>query len=64
MKRMILTEEQFGTVSDRIDEIIKLSISGILGNSRASLVDIKNAAKEAKDALFEAIIGNDGGDAA
>ena len=64
MKRMILTEEQFGTVSDRIDEIIKLSISGILGNARANLLDIKNAAKEAKDALFEAIVGNNGPEAA
>ena len=61
---MILTEEQFGTVSDRIDEIIKLSISGILGNARANLLDIKNAAKEAKDALFEEIVGNNGPEAA
>ncbi len=61
---MILTEEQFGVVSNKIDEIIKLAFSGILGNARASLVDIKSAAKEAKDALFEATIGNDGPDAA
>lgn len=61
---MILTEEQFGVVSDKIDEIIKLAFSGILGNARASLVDIKRAAKEAKDALFEATIGNDGPGAA
>lgn len=61
---MILTEEQFGVVSDKIDEIIKLAFSGILGNTRASLVDIKSAAKEAKDALFEATIGNDGPGAA
>lgn len=61
---MILTEEQFGVVSDKIDEIIKLAFSGILGNARASLVDIKSAAKEAKDALFEATIGNGGPDAA
>ena len=61
---MILTEEQFGVVSDKIDEIIKLAFSGILGNARASLVDIKSAAEEAKDALFEASIGNDGPGAA
>ena len=61
---MILTEEQFGVVSDKIDEIIRLAFNGILGNARASLVDIKAAAKEAKDALFEATIGNNGGDAA
>ena len=61
---MILTEEQFGVVSDKIDEIIKLAFSGILGNARANLVEIKSVAKEAKDALFEAIIGNDGPDAA
>ena len=61
---MILTEEQFGVVSDKIDEIIKLAFSGILGNARASLVDIKNAAKEAKDTLFEAIVGNNGPEAA
>ena len=61
---MILTEEQFGVVSDKIDVIIKLAFSGILGNARASLVDIKSAAKEAKDALFEATIGNDGPGAA
>lgn len=56
---MTLTEEQFGVVSDKIDEIIKLAFSGILGNARASLVEIKSVAKEAKDALFEATIGND-----
>lgn len=61
---MTLTEKQFGVVSDKIDEIIKLAFSGILGNARASLVDIKSAANEAKDALFEATIGNDGPDAA
>ena len=61
---MILTEEQFGVVSDKIDEIIKRAFSGILGNARASLVEIKSAAKEAKDALFEATIGNDGPGAA
>lgn len=61
---MILTEEQFGVISDRLDEIVKLSISGLLGNSRVSLVDIKNAASEAKNALFEATIGSDGPDAA
>lgn len=61
---MTLTEEQFGVVSAKIDEIIKLAFSGILGNARASLVEIKSVAKEAKDALFEATIGNDGPDAA
>ena len=61
---MTLTEEQFGVVSEKIDEIIKLAFSGILGNARASLVDIKSAAKEAKDVLFEATIGNDGPGAA
>lgn len=61
---MTLTEEQFGVVSDKIDEIIKLAFSGILGNARARLVEIKSAANEAKDALFEAPIGNDGPGAA
>ena len=61
---MTLTEEQFGVVSDKIDEIIKLAFSGILGNARARLVEIKSAANEAKDALFEATIGNDGPSAA
>lgn len=61
---MTLTEEQFGVVSDKIDEIIKLAFSGILGNARANLVEIKSVAKEAKDALFEATIGNDGPGAA
>ena len=61
---MTLTEEQFGVVSDKIDEIIKLAFSGILGNARASLVEIKSAANEAKDALFEATIGNYGPGAA
>ena len=61
---MTLTEEQFGVVSDKIDKIIKLAFSGILGNARASLVEIKSAANEAKDALFEATIGNDGPGAA
>ena len=61
---MTLTGEQFGVVSDKIDEIIKLAFSGILGNARASLVEIKSAANEAKDALYEATIGNDGPGAA
>ena len=61
---MTLTEEQFGVVSDKIDEIIKLAFSGILGNARANLVEIKSAANEAKDALYEATIVNDGPGAA
>ena len=61
---MLISEEKFSVVSDRLDQIIKLAFSGILGNSRASLIDIKNAAKEAKDALFEASLGTNGPDAA
>ena len=58
MKRMILTEEQYGTVSDRIDEIIKLSISGILGNARASLAEINGVARKAKEVLYRSKIDN------
>ena len=61
---MQLTEKDFADLSEKLDEVIRISHGGILGNARANLLDIKNAAKEAKDALFEAIIGNDGGDAA
>ncbi len=59
-----LDNKDFGTVSEKLDEIIRIAHCGILGNARANLVDIKSAAKEAKDALFEATIGNDGPGAA
>ena len=61
---MILTQKQFGVLNERLNEITKKAVSGILGNSRAALVDIKAEADAAKEILLEATIENDGPDAA
>ena len=59
-----LTEVQFTELNEKLDEIKRLAVSGILGNARVSLADIKNVSDQAKDILLEATIENDGPDAA
>ena len=59
-----LDNKDFGTVSEKLDEIIRIAHCGILGNARANLAEIKLVAKQAKDILYNATIGNDGPDAA
>ena len=58
-----LDNKDFGTVSEKLDEIIRIAHCGILGNERANLAEIKVVAQQAKDALYNATINN-GGDAA
>lgn len=58
-----LDNKDFGTVSEKLDEIIRIAHCGILGNARVNLAEIKVVAQQAKDALYNATINN-GGDAA
>lgn len=55
-------EEDYGEVMGLLDQIIQKSNDGILGNSRARMVDIKSLAIDAQNRLKDAVIN--GGDAA
>lgn len=51
-----LSEEDFGTVNDLLDQIIQKAEDGILGNSRARMVDIQSLAIDAQNRMKEAVI--------
>ncbi len=60
---MILSNQDYAEISEKLDEIWKDANNGILGNARAKLIDIKCLVQQAKDVLLNAIIEN-GPDAA
>lgn len=60
---MLLTNQDFGELSEKLDEIGRLANNGILGNARAKLADIKCLVQQSKDVLLNAIVEN-GPDAA
>lgn len=51
-----LSEEDFGTVNDLLDQIIQKAEDGILGNSRARMVDIQSLAIDAQNRMKDAVI--------
>lgn len=51
-----LSEEDMGAVNDILEEIIQKSNDGILGNSRARMVEIQSLAIDAKNRLKEAVL--------
>lgn len=47
-----LTKEQAEKAAEKLDNILRLSVKGRLGNARASLLDIGEEAKDVKMTLF------------
>lgn len=58
---LLISEEEIGEINDLIDEIIQKAKDGVLGNSRARMLDVQSIAYDIKSRL-KAL--NNGGDAA
>lgn len=55
---MQLTEKDFAELSEKLDEVIRISHGGILGNARASLAEINGVVRKAKEVLYRSKIDN------
>lgn len=55
---MQLTEKDFAELSEKLDEVIRISHGGILCNARASLAEINGVARKAKEVLYRSKIDN------
>lgn len=53
---LIFYEEDYGELMDLLDQIIQKANDGILGNSRARMVEIQSLAIDAKNRLKEAVL--------
>ena len=51
-----IAEEDFGEINNLLDQIIQKAEDGILGNSRARMLDIQSLAIDAQNRMKEAII--------
>ena len=51
-----IAEEDFGEINNLLDQIIQKSEDGILGNSRARMLDIQSLAIDAQNRMKEAVI--------
>lgn len=53
---LIFYEEDYGELMDLLDQIIQKANDGILGNSRARMVDIQSLAIDAQNRMKDAVI--------
>lgn len=51
-----IAEEDFGEINNLLDQIIQKAEDGILGNSRARMLDIQSLAIDAQNRMKEAVI--------
>lgn len=51
-----IAEEDFGEINNLLDLIIQKAEDGILGNSRARMLDIQSLAIDAQNRMKEAVI--------